>query len=275
MTAAPVGISAVANVGTASVTDNNDNKWKFEGVEGEERHEVINRFTSNSEVSILLQYARKQSWSPNLDESQVIKTTSLNVTKYSVISSFQNNSTGSNISDENIFIAWESSDDLDTTLYRFSESSIDSSSEIHQTLYGVDESGLVTHTKKRSSDMLVDSKSARSIETVNHELIDDGGGGGGGSGSDCYKLCPAVVCDPYNLECIAQLIFAGIVALGSCLGCGTIDITKSSCLVCLGSLGLTGTSPFTCPLGDNCRSEYKCVNRNQFVRGRGGSRACI
>jgi tRNA(Leu) C34 or U34 (ribose-2'-O)-methylase TrmL len=80
MTAVPVGITAFTTTSTASVTDDNGKKWKFEEVEGKEQHNIINQFTSDSNISILRQYARKQSWSLNLSEAQVIKTISPNTT---------------------------------------------------------------------------------------------------------------------------------------------------------------------------------------------------
>jgi hypothetical protein len=178
-------------------------------------------------------------------------------------------------------MSWESSDGLDTTLYRVSESSKDSSSDISQTLYGVDESGSITRAKKDVTNILPNTSNIQSkggditsIQPKDENSISiepqsppfDTPGGGG-----CYKRCKAFVCESYNLECIAQLIFSGIVALGSCIAYPTFDITKSSCLVCLGSLGITGNTPFTCPIGDNCRTRYLCVSQDEFARGRGGN----
>ncbi|QRV17419.1 hypothetical protein JMJ58_21515 (plasmid) [Haloterrigena salifodinae] len=104
ITITTVGMSSLASSGSVSATDDQGNSWDFNELAGEERDEVLDIFSSDSDVQTLLQHARQNRWEYDLDEAKVIKTISPDIEKYSVTLEFQ---ADHDTTDDNVFLCWE------------------------------------------------------------------------------------------------------------------------------------------------------------------------
>ncbi|MFC6823669.1 hypothetical protein [Halopelagius fulvigenes] len=268
MATASLSISVLGST-TAVGTDSDGNNWEFEQLKGDEREKAIAQFNENPQVRELLRFARKQEWQPNMGEARAVKTVGPDVEKVSVTVGFETSANR----EENVFMGWESSADLETTLYYYSSEFDNDGKKYTQTVYTVNDSGEIVSESKDVTDVL-NSVTSVSGDGVVKKASEEENGISIAASDGCYRECRSYVCDSYNLECIGQLVFMGVISLGTCLGCGTIDITKASCLVCFGSLGTTSLSPFTCHLGDNCSTRYVCVTRSQYRHSRYNDTGC-
>lgn len=257
-----IGATAVGTIGSTRLASAKEAEVPIETLSGKERRSVLNDYKNDSEVKKLRKFADSNGWVEQTESSPIRETQSGEQKYYSVVMRYS----VPDSSTDSLYLTWTTANEFDTALYQYKQQSGDKqqSDEVVQTIYEVQEGAVTSDEKtvknaRTENDEVVVSAPEELQPSVSVQGVSTRGNG------DCYKKCETYSCDEYNLSCVVDIIISAGIAVGSCITCGTIDLTKGSCLVCyFSSAAVIKTAGFDCNVGTGCSWEYKCVPSEEY-----------
>lgn len=239
--AAALGIGSISGLATAADEKGIDRSE----VTGSKRGSIVSRISKSKAAQTLFRAVKKDTgFVPRRQDARVTRTTTDDVDEFVAVVPFVNPGSSEEVE---TYLLWTTSDELETKVYDYNV-------EDQTTVYSLDGSG------SESRDV---SKEVHEWENPGQSKTATASTESTFSTQDCACECSTYTCDSYNWNCVLDFLASIAIAGGSCFSC-VVDPTKATCAICLGS-AIKVANPM-CNLGNNCRTETRCVDSSKCSR---------